>query len=131
VDADDNLKVGDCFLMQVASPVPNHAAVYLGDGLILHHLQGRLSSRDVYGGYWQKVTTHILGMVTIILLGELGRRFGRRHSARHQMASAAEAVRALCANFPAFERELVASGERGVGYRVLAGRDASDAGQIA
>jgi cell wall-associated NlpC family hydrolase len=46
--------------MQVASPVPNHAAVYLGDGLILHHLQGRLSSRDVYGGYWQKVTTHAL-----------------------------------------------------------------------
>ena len=40
------------------------------------------------------------------------------------VASAAEAVRALCANFPGFERELVASGERGVGYRVLAGRDA-------
>jgi cell wall-associated NlpC family hydrolase len=59
VDASD-LQTGDCFLMQVASSVPNHAAVYLGDGLILHHLQGRLSSRDVYGGYWQKVTTHIL-----------------------------------------------------------------------
>ena len=55
-----DLQEGDCFLMQVASPVPNHAAVYLGDGLILHHLQGRLSSRDVYGGYWQKITTHIL-----------------------------------------------------------------------
>lgn len=55
-----DLKVGDVLLMQVASPVPNHAAVYLGDGLILHHLQGRLSSRDVYGGYWQKVTTHAL-----------------------------------------------------------------------
>ncbi|TXH06674.1 MAG: peptidase P60 [Rhodocyclaceae bacterium] len=55
-----DLQPGDCFLMQVASPVPNHAAVYLGDGLILHHLQGRLSSRDVYGGYWQKVTTHVL-----------------------------------------------------------------------
>jgi len=54
------LQAGDCFLMQVASPVPNHAAVYLGDDMILHHLQGRLSSRDVYGGYWQKNTTHIL-----------------------------------------------------------------------
>jgi proteasome lid subunit RPN8/RPN11 len=54
------LNLGDVLLMQVASPVPNHAAVYLGDGLILHHLQGRLSSRDVYGGYWQKVTTHAL-----------------------------------------------------------------------
>jgi proteasome lid subunit RPN8/RPN11 len=55
-----DMEVGDVLLMQVASPVPNHAAIYLGDGLILHHLQGRLSSRDVYGGYWQKITTHIL-----------------------------------------------------------------------
>ena len=61
-------------------------------------------------------------MVTILLLGELGKRFGRRH--KMAVASAAEAVRALCANFSSFERELVASGERGVGYRVLAGRDA-------
>jgi uncharacterized protein YjbI with pentapeptide repeats len=59
IDSAD-LHPGDCFLMQVASPVPNHAAVYLGDDMILHHLQGRLSSRDVYGGYWQKNTTHIL-----------------------------------------------------------------------
>ena len=51
---------GDCFLMQIGSSVPNHAAVYLGEGLILHHVQGRLSSRDVYGGYWQKITTHCL-----------------------------------------------------------------------
>lgn len=51
---------GDMILMQIGSSVPNHAAVYLGDGMILHHLQGRLSSTDVYGGYFQKVTTHIL-----------------------------------------------------------------------
>ena len=50
----------DAFLMQVASTVPNHAAVYLGDNLILHHVMGRLSSRDVYGGWWQKITTHHL-----------------------------------------------------------------------
>jgi len=55
-----DMNLGDVLLMQVASPVPNHAAIYLGDGLILHHLQGRLSSRDVYGGYWQKITTHTL-----------------------------------------------------------------------
>ena len=60
-------------------------------------------------------------MVTVILLGELGRSFGRRHTLA--ISSAAEAIRALSANFPTFERELVASGERGVGYRVLAGRD--------
>lgn len=54
------LQVGDVLLMQIASPVPNHAAIYLGENMILHHLQGRLSSRDVYGGYYQKHTTHIL-----------------------------------------------------------------------
>ena len=60
VASSDGLGEGDVLLMQVNSDVPNHAAIYLGDGLILHHLQGRLSSRDVYGGYWQKITTHIL-----------------------------------------------------------------------
>ena len=52
----------DVILMQIRSQngVPNHAAIYLGDGLILHHLHGRLSSRDIYGGYWQEVTRHIL-----------------------------------------------------------------------
>ena len=60
-------------------------------------------------------------MATIILLGELGRQFGRRH--KMVVASAAEAVRALSANFPTFERVLVSSGERGVGYKVLVGRD--------
>lgn len=60
-------------------------------------------------------------MATIILLGVLGRQFGRRH--QMVVASAAEAVRALSANFSTFERELVSSGERGVGYKVLVGRD--------
>lgn len=47
---------GDCFLMQIGSKVANHAAIYLGDNLILHHLINRLSCRDVYGGYYKKVT---------------------------------------------------------------------------
>lgn len=52
------LDVGDVILMQIRSKngVPNHAAIYIGDGLMLHHLHGRLSSRDVYGGYYQEVT---------------------------------------------------------------------------
>lgn len=56
----NDLQPNDCFLMQMGSPVPNHAAVYLGDGIILQHVYGRLSSRDVYGGYWRKATTHVL-----------------------------------------------------------------------
>lgn len=52
----DDLQPGDSVLMQICSPVPNHAAVYLGDNLILHHLQDRLSSVDVFGGYYLKHT---------------------------------------------------------------------------
>jgi len=50
----------DVLLMQVASRVPNHGAIWLGDGCILHHQMGRLSSRDVYGGWYRKIHTHTL-----------------------------------------------------------------------
>ena len=63
-------------------------------------------------------------MSKVRLLGELGKRFGRQHD--FDISTPAEAVRALCANFPDFERELVCSGERGVGYKVLSGQDAVD-----
>lgn len=58
--ADGDPQQHDMLVMQIASPVPNHAAVYLGDGTILHHQAGRLSSRDVYGGWYRKCTTHIM-----------------------------------------------------------------------
>jgi cell wall-associated NlpC family hydrolase len=54
------LKRGDAILMQILSPVPNHAAIYLGDGKILHHTYKRLSGIFPYGGQWQKNTTHYL-----------------------------------------------------------------------
>lgn len=60
VDNHGELVPGAVLLMQIGASVPNHAAVYLGDGLILHHLHGRLSSRDVYGGYYQHVTVKVL-----------------------------------------------------------------------
>ncbi|MDR3446013.1 C40 family peptidase [Dyella sp.] len=51
-----DLEEGDLILMQVRSQnlVPNHAGVYVGDSLMLHHMPGRLSSRDVLGGYWRE-----------------------------------------------------------------------------
>ncbi|MHA6885731.1 C40 family peptidase [Ralstonia pseudosolanacearum] len=60
VSQDTPERVGDVILMQLRAPVPNHAAVYLDDGLMLHHLHGRLSSRDVYGGYWREITRCVL-----------------------------------------------------------------------
>ncbi|MGZ8497421.1 MAG: NlpC/P60 family protein [Candidatus Binatia bacterium] len=52
---------GDLFLIQMGAAVPDHVALYLGDDKILHHLSGRLSTIDVYGGgFWQKHTTHHL-----------------------------------------------------------------------
>lgn len=56
----DTLQKHDGILMQIRSPVANHAAVYLGDGVILQHLFGHLSQRTVYGGFWSKHTTHIM-----------------------------------------------------------------------
>ena len=58
----EELQYGDAILMQLQSPLPNHAAIYLGDGQILHHLQGRLSSRDLYAldSYYGKSTACVL-----------------------------------------------------------------------
>lgn len=59
---DGSLKQHDFLLIQMASPVANHGAVYLGDNLnmILHHVQGKVSGKDVYGGYWRKATRAVL-----------------------------------------------------------------------
>lgn len=54
------LQRGDAILMQILSKVPNHAAIYLGDGKILHHTYKRLSRIVPYGGQWHKSATHFL-----------------------------------------------------------------------
>lgn len=60
VEVDDEPREGDVFLIQIQSPVPNHACVYLGNGTILHHVENRLSSCDVWGGMWSRHATHHL-----------------------------------------------------------------------
>lgn len=57
---DQEPAVGDVFLIQTEAKVPNHVALYLGDEKIMHHMHGRLSRRDIYGGYWLHHTTHHL-----------------------------------------------------------------------
>lgn len=43
---DEPEQIGDGYIMQIQSPVPNHCAVYVGGGLLLHHLANRLSRRE-------------------------------------------------------------------------------------
>lgn len=47
--APSEIVAGDCFLMSIRSKVPNHAGVYLGDNLIMHHLPSRASRREPIG----------------------------------------------------------------------------------
>ena len=56
-------------------------------------------------------------MVTIRLLGEAGRRFGRRFQLA--VKTPAEALRALCVQIPALRQYLLDSGEKGVAWRVV------------
>jgi cell wall-associated NlpC family hydrolase len=54
----EDLKVGDMLYFAIRADVANHCGVYLGSGLILHHLVDRLSRREPLGP-WQKNLTHI------------------------------------------------------------------------
>lgn len=61
VISEEDVEPGDALLMRLdGSQGLNHCAVYVGDQLILHHIRGRLSSRDIYGGYYQKNTGRAL-----------------------------------------------------------------------
>jgi hypothetical protein len=47
--------------MIIHSPkLATHGGVISKDGIIMHHLENRVSTEEVYGGFYRKVTTHIL-----------------------------------------------------------------------
>jgi predicted phage tail protein len=56
-------------------------------------------------------------MVTIRLLGEVGRRFGRRFQLA--VKTPAEALRALCVQIPDLRQYLLDSGDKGIAWRVV------------
>ncbi|RDQ50833.1 Fibronectin type III protein [Escherichia coli] len=45
---------GDVLLCCFGSSVPNHAAIYCGDGELLHHIPEQLSKRERYTDKWQR-----------------------------------------------------------------------------
>jgi len=63
----EKMQKHDVLLMTILSKVPNHGAIYLGENKILHHVDNRLSSIDVYGGYYRKNTTHCLRRQELII----------------------------------------------------------------
>lgn len=55
------IEFGDVLLFQTGdSQFPNHVGVMIDRGLVLHHAENRLSSRDVYGGWLKKHTVRIV-----------------------------------------------------------------------
>lgn len=56
----DAMQPGDVLLMNIGAPVCNHAAIYCGGDKILHHLHGRLSSYDLYSGFYRDRTRYTL-----------------------------------------------------------------------
>lgn len=62
----------------------------------------------------------ITGMKTVKLLGELGKKFGKEF--KLDIKNPAEAVRALCVNFPELRQHFIDSEKRGVAYRVIVGK---------
>lgn len=53
----EDLQPDDLIIMSLQSPCPNHAAIYKGDSLILHHASVSSPSRiEMYGQYWRQNT---------------------------------------------------------------------------
>jgi len=51
---------GDLIVMAIGSPTPCHGAIWLEGDVLLHHLYGRLSCKEVYGRAYRECTTHIM-----------------------------------------------------------------------
>jgi len=60
VEVHGECRPGDALLLQIGAPVPNHAAIVMPGGRILHHLAGRISGTDTYDRLYRERTTHVL-----------------------------------------------------------------------
>lgn len=60
LDVPRDLQVGDILLIPIRSEVPNHSALYLGNGMILNHIRNRTSKAIPYKGFWKSATCALL-----------------------------------------------------------------------
>ena len=67
-------------------------------------------------------------MKTIILYGELAKRFGKHH--RFSVSTVSEAIRALRANFKGFENFLATAHHNGMGFKVFVGGHSLDINEV-
>lgn len=56
LDDTDESQFGDVFLIALGCSIASHAAIYVGERKILHHVQDRLSSIDRYMGVYKNCT---------------------------------------------------------------------------
>jgi predicted phage tail protein len=57
-------------------------------------------------------------MQRVLLLDELGEKFGAVHE-YYNLRTPVDAIKLLCINHPEFQKELIESGEKGIGYKVV------------
>ena len=59
-------------------------------------------------------------MQLVLLAGELGERYGKRHE-YYNLQTPADAIKLLCINYPSLREEMVQAHHNGVGYKVIQG----------
>lgn len=55
-----DIRPGDVMCIAIGERNPNHFAIYVGEGQILHHLYGRMSSIDLLRDFWFNQTCYII-----------------------------------------------------------------------
>lgn len=54
------LRPGDVLCMAIGAGNANHFAIYVGDGDIVHHPSGRMSTKEPLRDFWRVVTCYVL-----------------------------------------------------------------------
>ncbi len=99
-------QAGDILLCCFGASVANHAAIYCGNGELLHHLPEQLSKRERYSenGNDERILSGVTATGTHLPSRGFAQRFGRRLSL--YVNTAAEAIRALSMQMPGFRRQM-------------------------